>query len=50
MIPQSKKVAILLHCAGEAAVDVYNTFTFSEATDSKKLDSVCEKFEEYYNP
>ena len=49
-IPESKKVAILLRCAGEAAVEVYNTFTFSDPTDSKNLDSVCEKFEEYCNP
>ena len=40
-ISESMRVAILVHCDGEAAVDVYNTFMLSEATDSKKLDSVC---------
>jgi len=49
------KVAILLHCIGDDALDVYNTMKFNsdpdmDATERLKLKSVLEKFEEYCNP
>ncbi len=41
------KIAILLNFAGEDAIEVFNTFEFS---DDKKLDKVIEQFERYCNP
>ena len=45
----SVKIAILLNVAGEDAIDVFNTFQFSEG-DGKKLDKVLEEFKRYSNP
>ncbi|XP_078355928.1 uncharacterized protein LOC144640716 [Oculina patagonica] len=43
------KIAILLNFAGEDAIEVFNTFQFSEG-DEKKLDKVLGQFERYCNP
>ena len=44
-----RKIALLLTVAGRSALDVYNTFTFTD--DQKdKFDVVMEKFEEYCTP
>ena len=43
------KIAILLNFAGEDAIEVFNTFVFSDG-DDKKLDKVIEQFETYCNP
>jgi hypothetical protein len=44
------KVAILLHCVGEEALKVFNTFVFANDDDSKKLDPVIQAFENYCSP
>ncbi|XP_032688764.1 uncharacterized protein LOC116852456 [Odontomachus brunneus] len=45
----SKKVAILLHAAGEDAPEVFESFQLCEE-DKKKLSVVFKKFDEYYVP
>ena len=45
----SIKIAILLNFAGGDAIEVFNTFEFSEG-DEKKLERVIERFEQYCNP
>ena len=44
------KANLLLHVIGDAAKQVYNTFTFAVEGDSLKLDKILEKFEAYVNP
>ena len=44
------QVAILLHCVGEEALEVFNTFVFANDDDSKKLDPVLQAFENYCSP
>ena len=43
------KIALLLHVARKQAIDVYNTFSFTEEEDGD-FDSVIEKFNSYCNP
>lgn len=43
------KVAILLNCIGDEALEVYNTFGLS-VEDSKVLKTVTDKFDEYCKP
>ena len=42
--------AILLHLIGDEALEIYNTFTFSESEDRDKLSVLKKKFEDYVNP
>ena len=42
------RVATLLAVIGEPAVEVYNTFKWSDDTDSKKLDTVIKKFDDHF--
>ena len=44
------KVSTLLHVAGEDAIDIYNTFEYTNAGDNLKFDTVIQKFEEYCAP
>ena len=44
------KSATLLHVAGEEALEIYNTFTWDEEGDDKKVAAVMAKFEAYCNP
>ena len=44
------KSATLLHVAGEEALEIYNTFTWNEEGDDKKVAAVMAKFEAYCNP
>ena len=50
-VKETEKVqcGILLHLIGDEALEIYNTFTFSESEDRDKL-SVLKKFEDYVNP
>ena len=43
------KVAILLHCVGEEALEVHNTFIY-DGDDGKKPEKVIEQFKAYCNP
>lgn len=47
---EATKVAILLNIAGEDAIELFNTFTFTDEEDKKKLDPVIAQFENYCNP
>ena len=44
-----QKIALLLHVARKQAIEVYNTFSFTEEEDGD-FDSVIEKFNSYCNP
>ena len=44
------KSAIFLQLAGPDALDVFNTLTFENEGDAKKLDKLLEKFEAYCIP
>ena len=44
-----QKIALLLHVARKQAIEVYNTFSFTEKEDGD-FDSVIEKFNSYCNP
>ena len=44
------KCAIFLNLAGPDALEVFNTLTFEDAGDDKKLEKVIEKFEAYCTP
>jgi len=44
------KSATLLHVAGPEALEVFNTHTFYNEGDQKKLSVLVEKFEEYCTP
>ena len=39
-----------LHIVGPEALAVYNSFTWTEDDDKKKLDKIIDKFKNYYNP
>lgn len=45
-----KRVATLLTMVGRDALRVYNTFKWTEKSESKKIETVVNKFEEYCNP
>lgn len=47
--PEPQQIAIFLHVAGDDALEVYNTFTFSDE-EKDKIKPVFEKFEAYCNP
>ena len=42
--------ATLLHVVGEEALEIYNTFSWDEEGDAKKVSKIMEKFEAYCNP
>ena len=44
-----QKIALLLHVVRKQAIEVYNTFSFTEEEDGD-FDSVIEKFNSYCNP
>ena len=43
-------VAILLHCAGEAARDIFDNFDLALDGEDTTCDVVLGKFRDYYNP
>ena len=47
--PSKQKIALLLHVARKQAIEVYNTFAFSEEEEGE-YDSVIGKFDAYCNP
>ena len=47
---ENVQCAILLHLIGDEALEIYNTFTFSEDEDRDKLTVLKKKFEDYVNP
>ena len=44
------KAATFLHIAGPEALEIFNTLSFYNAGDDKKLDKLVEKFEAYCIP
>ena len=44
--PEATQCAIFLHTIGQDAIEVYNTFVFTEA-QSNKIDHLIQKFEEH---
>ena len=44
------EVAILLHCAGEAARDMFGNFDLALDSEDTTCDVVLAKFRDYYNP
>ena len=44
--PEATQCAIFLHTIGQDAIDVYNTFTFTEA-ETDKIDPLIQKFEQH---
>ena len=44
------QVAILLHCAGEAARDIFDDFDLALDSEDTTCDVVLAKFRDYYNP
>lgn len=48
--PETKRVAILLSFVGEDALKIYNTFQWNNESDSRNLNMILGKFEEYYSP
>ena len=44
------KTSLLLHCIGERAREVYNSFTFQSEADSMNYTKVLEQFEAYFGP
>ena len=42
--PPPTQVAILLHCGGPEALEVYNTFTFAEGEDRNNMETVISKY------
>ena len=44
------QAATLLHVAGPEALEVYNTFTWEDEGDKKKVNKILEKFEAYCIP
>ena len=44
------KTSLLLHCIGERAREVYNSFTFQSEADSMNYTKVVEQFEAYFGP
>lgn len=49
-LPNEQQTAIILHCAGPAAMDVYDHFIFAKADDKDDPETVMEKFGEYCSP
>ena len=47
---EGTKSAILLHVAGPEALEVYNTFTWEEEADKRKVAKIMEQFESYCMP
>ncbi|XP_067949748.1 uncharacterized protein [Watersipora subatra] len=45
-----RQVAVLLHCAGEEADEIFSQFEFQGGKSADVLDDVLEKFEAYCNP
>lgn len=46
----SRKTAILLNTIGEEALEIFNSFVFTDEGDKKDYDKVIEKFQSYCNP
>ena len=47
--PSKQKIALLLHVSSKQAIEVYNTFAFSEEEEGE-YQSVIGKFDAYCNP
>lgn len=45
-----RQVALLLHCAGEEAYEIFSQFEYEGGESADKLDDVVAKFEAYCNP
>lgn len=48
--PDARKIALLLTVADPQAIEVFNTFEFSEGEDKDKYDTILEKFSAYCSP
>ncbi|KAJ8029680.1 hypothetical protein HOLleu_29132 [Holothuria leucospilota] len=48
--PEKHQCAVLLHVAGDEALELYNTFTFADEESKEKVNDVLKKFEEFCNP
>ncbi|KAI3355026.1 hypothetical protein L3Q82_017850 [Scortum barcoo] len=48
--PDAQKIALLLTVAGPQAVEVYNTFVYTDGEDKDKFDTVVQKFDEHCSP
>ena len=48
--PDARKIALLLTVAGPQAVEVFNTFVYTDGEDKDKFDTVVEKFDEHCSP
>ena len=48
-VTEKIQCATLLHLIGDEALEIYNTFTFSEDEDRDKLTVLKKKFEDYVN-
>ena len=48
--PPATQVAIILHCAGPEALEVYNTFPFDGEEDRNSVDAVLGKYKSYCQP
>ena len=44
------QVAIFLSCIGEEAVKIYNTFIYADGADRNKLNTIRNKFSDYFTP
>ena len=42
--------AVLLHLIGEDALEIYNNFSFASGESREKIDTVKQKFYNYFNP
>ena len=49
-LPPRQRTAILLHCAGPAAMDVYENFSFEKEKDKEDPETVMKMFEDYCEP
>ena len=47
---ESIKYSTLLHVIGTESLEIYNTFTWTNAGDDKKVKEILAKFEQYTNP
>ena len=45
-----RQVAVMLHCAGEEAYEIFSQFDFDDEESADRLEDVLEKFESYCNP
>lgn len=48
--PDKQKIATLLNLMGDEAVDIHDTFSYSEGEDENKFDIVLAKFDKYCQP